>query len=97
MIFTKRMNFKLVAIGFIFITLLIFINGVLMNLGLKKSIEVTCTAHYEAVDKEIRSDIELLKQVVGKLATSDKIVEILEDNRTVSDISVEEKNKLLVS
>lgn len=37
-----------------------------MNLGLKKSIEVTCTAHYEAVDKKIRSDIELLKQVVGK-------------------------------
>ena len=68
-----------------------------MNLGLKKSIEVTCTAHYGAVDKEIRSDIELLKQVVGKLATSEKIVEILEDNRTVSDISVEEKNKLLVS
>lgn len=66
-----------------------------MNLGLKKSIEVTCTAHYEAVDKEIRSDIELLKQVVGKLATSDKIVEILEDNRTVSDISVEEKKQVI--
>ena len=45
--------------------------------------------------KKIRSDSELLKQVVGKLATSDKIVEILEDNRTVSDISVEEKKQVI--
>ena len=95
MIFTKRMNFKLAAIGFIFISLIIMINGILMNFGLKKSIEVTCTAHYGAVDKEIRSDIELLKQVVGKLATSEKIVEILEHNRTVSDIGVEEKEEVI--
>ena len=89
------MNFKLAAIGFIFISLIIMINGILMNFGLKKSIEVTCTAHYGAVDKEIRSDIELLKQVVGKLATSEKIVEILEHNRTVSDIGVEEKEEVI--
>lgn len=94
MIFTKKMNFKLSVIGFIFITLIISINGILMDFGLKKSIEVTCTTHYESVDKEIRSDIELLKQVVSKLADNDKIVEILEKSRTVSDISVEEKEEV---
>ena len=68
MIFIKKMNFKLTVLGFLLIILLIMVNGVLMEFGLSKSIEVTCNEHYQEADKNIRTNIELLKDVVKNLS-----------------------------
>ena len=63
MIFSKKINLKLVLIGIVFMGLLILTNGVLMEYGLRKSVEFTYNTHYKEAKKILNQEIYILKDI----------------------------------
>ena len=51
LIFTKKINLRLTLIGIVFVGLLVSTNGILMEYGLKKSVEFTYNTHYKEAKK----------------------------------------------
>ncbi|MBS4957106.1 MAG: EAL domain-containing protein [Clostridium sp.] len=95
MIFTRKMNIKLVAMGTIFIFLLIVTNGILMKYGLQRGAEFTYQSYYKERKSELQEDIGLVKGIIQKLAQNRIIVQMLEEKRNFNDISQSEKNKII--
>ena len=86
MIFTKKINLKLAIIGITFMGLLIITNSVLMEFGLQKSVEFTYSTHYEETEKILNNKFELLKDLADTLAEDKKIINILDDNRSIEEL-----------
>ena len=89
------MNIKLVAMGTIFIFLLIVTNGILMKYGLQRGAEFTYQSYYKERKSELQEDIGLVKGIIQKLAQNRIIVQMLEEKRNFNDISQSEKNKII--
>lgn len=66
-----------------------------MEFGLSKSIEVTCNEHYQEADKNIRTNIELLKDVVKNLSNNNILLESLENNKNATELNDEERERIL--
>lgn len=86
MIFTKKINLKLAIIGSTFMGLLIITNSVLMEFGLQKSVEFTYSTHYEETEKMLNNKFELLKDLADTLVEDKKIINILDDNRSIEEL-----------
>lgn len=87
------MKMALLSIGFM--GLLIFTNGVLMEDGLNKSVEFTYNAHYKENESKLKYDIEVLKDIVYKLADNSNVIDILEDNRSYDELDDKEKHSVV--
>lgn len=95
MIFTRKMNIKLVSMGAIFIFLLLATNGILMKYGLQKGAEFTYKSYYKERNSDLQVNMELLKGIIQKLAQNRIIVQILEEKRNFNNLSGSEKNKII--
>lgn len=93
MIFTKKMNMKLIMISVIFTGCLIFTNIKLTDYGISKGVEYTYKAHYKQTEENFKEDIELLKAIVERVAINNKIVDLLEQKKSVEDLNEEEINQ----
>ena len=94
MIFTRKMNIKLVSMGAIFIFLLLVTNGILMKYGLQKGAEFTYKSYYKERKSHLQADMELIKGIIQELVKNRIIVQILEEKRNFNELSVSEKMKL---
>lgn len=95
MIFTRKMNIKLVSMGAIFIFLLLVTNGILMKYGLQKGAEFTYKSYYKERKSDLQADMGLIKGIIQYLAQNRIIVQILEEKRSFNDLSVSEKNEII--
>lgn len=93
MIFTKKMNIKLAIIAITFMILLTLTNGILMDYGITKSVEFTYKAHYKKAEENLENDVNLLKEIVEKVAENKKIIRLLEEKKDISDLSEIEANE----
>lgn len=95
MIFTKKINIKLAIIGVTFMILLLLTNSILMEYGLEKSTHLTYKAHYKEAQERLSYDIELLKDIVYKLAHNSKIIDTLDSNKTYEELDKFEKSDVI--
>ena len=92
--FSKKINLKLVLIGIVFMGLLILTNGVLMKYALEKSAESTYNTHYKEAEKILNQEIYILKDIARKIAVDKNLVGILNNNRSIDDLTEEEIKKV---
>ncbi|MEE0933438.1 MAG: hypothetical protein U0L64_10605, partial [Clostridium sp.] len=80
MIFTKKINLRLTLIGIVFVGLLVSTNGILMEYGLKKSVEFTYNTHYNEAKKILNQEIYILRDIANGLAKDKNIITYLNNN-----------------
>ena len=88
------MNIKLVLMGTIFIFLLIVTNGILMKYALVKGAELTYKSYYKERMSQLKTDMDLLQDVIERLSQNNIIVKILEEKRDFNDLCRSEKNEI---
>ena len=95
MIFTKKINLKLVLICIAFMTLLVLTNGILMEYGLNKSVEFTYNTHYKEAKKILNQEVYILKDITKKLAEDKTIISSLESNKSSDDLTQVDINNII--
>lgn len=95
MIFTKKINLKIAFICIAFIALLVLTNGILMEYGLKKSVEFTYNTHYKEAKKILNQEIYILKDITKKLAEDENIINSLSNNKNSDDLTEVEINDVI--
>lgn len=95
MIFTKKINLKLVLICIAFMTLLVLTNGILMEYGLDKSVEFTYNTHYKEAKKILNQEVYILKDITKKLAEDKTIISSLESNKSSDDLTQVDINNII--
>ena len=95
MIFTKKINLKLVLICIAFMTLLVLTNGILMEYGLNKSVEFTYNTHYKEAKKILNQEVYILKDITKKLAEDKAIISSLESNKSSDDLTQVDINNII--
>lgn len=95
MIFTRKMNIKLVLMGAIFIFLLIVTNGILMEYALVKGAEFTYKSYYKERMSKLKTDMDLLQHVIEGLSQNNIIVKMLEEKRDFNELFRNEKNGII--
>lgn len=95
MIFTKKINLKLVLICIAFMTLLVLTNGILMEYGLNKSVEFTYNTHYKEAKKILNQEVYILKDITKKLAEDKNIISSLEINKSSDDLTQVDINNII--
>ena len=95
MIFTKKINLKLVLICIAFMTLLVLTNGILMEYGLDKSVEFTYNTHYKEAKKILNQEVYILKDIAKNLAEDKNIISSLEINKSSDDLTQVDINNII--
>lgn len=95
MIFAHKINIRLVMIVIGFMIIFVTGNNFLVNIILDKSVELTCNVYYNQISSRVHDEIDLLKITTEKIATDQKIINILDDNRRFEDLSKEESDLIL--
>ncbi|CAM2078713.1 MAG: bifunctional diguanylate cyclase/phosphodiesterase [uncultured Clostridium sp.] len=95
MIFTKKINLKLVLICIAFMTLLVLTNGILMEYGLNKSVEFTYNTHYKEAKKILNQEVYILKDIAKNLAEDKNIISSLESNKSSDDLTQVDINNII--
>lgn len=95
MIFTKKINLKLVLICIAFMTLLVLTNGILMEYGLNKSVEFTYNTHYKEAKKILNQEVYILKDIAKNLAEDKNIISSLEINKSSDDLTQVDINNII--
>lgn len=95
MLFSKKINVRLIIIAGIFMIIFILANSFFVESILDKSVELTCNVHYNQISSSLEEEINLLKDVTEKIATDNKIISILNENRDFKELSEEESKIIL--
>jgi diguanylate cyclase (GGDEF)-like protein len=95
LIFTKKINLKLVLICIAFMTLLVLTNGILMEYGLNKSVEFTYNTHYKEAKKILNQEVYILKDIAKNLAEDKNIISSLEINKSSDDLTQVDINNII--
>lgn len=95
MLFSKKINVRLIIIAGIFMIIFILANSFFVESILDKGVELTCNVHYNQISSSLEEEINLLKDVTEKIATDNKIISILNENRDFKELSEEESKIIL--
>ena len=95
MLFTKKINVKLIIIASLFMMVFILSSGLLVEVILDKSVELTCNVYYNQISSRIDEEINLLKSTTEKISTDNKIINILNENKSFEELSKEESELIL--
>ncbi|MBP3915640.1 MAG: EAL domain-containing protein [Clostridium sp.] len=95
MISTKKMNLRLALIGIAFVGLLVSTNGILMEYGLKKSVEFTYNTHYNEAKKILNQEIYILRDIANGLAKDKNIITYLNNNKSIDDLTEQETKQVI--
>ncbi len=90
MIFTKKINLKLSFIGIIFMIFLVTTNKILIDFGLKKSIDFIYNINYEKYKETLINEISSLKDIANIIGKDDNLIHILDNNRNGSELTEED-------
>ncbi len=90
MIFTKKINLKLSFIGIIFMIFLVTTNKILIDFGLKKSIDFIYNINYEKYKETLINEISSLKDIANIIGKDDNLIHILDNNRDGSELTEED-------
>nr|WP_307991834.1 EAL domain-containing protein [uncultured Niameybacter sp.] len=90
-----QINKKLAFISFVL--MIIFISSYLglINVILDKVIQLTAEVHYNQVTTELTKDIAILRSTIEKISSNQKIIHILNNNRSFDQLDNNEKNTLM--
>ena len=94
MIFTKKINLRLALIGIVFMGLLVLTNGILMEYGLRKSVEFTYNTHYKEAKRILNQEVYILKDIANRITGDEKLINILKNNRNINDLTEEETKQV---
>ena len=94
-LFTKKVNIKLIIIASMFMIIFVGANSLFVDSILDKSIELTCNVYQNQISSRIDEEISLLKITNEKIASDNKIISILNENRSVEELSREESELML--
>ncbi|WP_122638723.1 bifunctional diguanylate cyclase/phosphodiesterase [Romboutsia sp. Marseille-P6047] len=94
-LFAKKINIKLIIIASIFMIIFILANSFFVDSILDKSIELTCNVYHNQISSRIDEEIDLLKISTEKIANDNKIINILDENRSFEELSREESELIL--
>lgn len=86
-----QVNRKLNIIAIVFMLLFIVATSVLMNIILDSDVKLTANVHLNQVTSQLIKEINLLKITTEKISENNMIIDILDENRSFSDLSEEEK------
>ena len=95
LIFTKKINLRLTLIGIVFVGLLVSTNGILMEYGLKKSVEFTYNTHYKEAKKILNQEIYILRDIANGLAKDKNIITFLNNNKSIDDLTEQETKQVI--
>ena len=95
LIFTKKINLRLTLIGIVFVGLLVSTNGILMEYGLKKSVEFTYNTHYKEAKKILNQEIYILRDIANGLAKDKNIITYLNNNKSIDDLTEQETKQVI--
>lgn len=95
LISTKKMNLRLALIGIAFVGLLVSTNGILMEYGLKKSVEFTYNTHYNEAKKILNQEIYILRDIANGLAKDKNIITYLNNNKSIDDLTEQETKQVI--
>ena len=95
LIFTKKINLRLTLIGIVFVGLLVSTNGILMEYGLKKSVEFTYNTHYNEAKKILNQEIYILRDIANGLAKDKNIITYLNNNKSIDDLTEQETKQVI--
>lgn len=87
----KKINYKLILISFLFTAMFILSTNVLVNRILDNVIELTADVHYNQVSRQLKNDFEILGETTEKIATSDEVSKILEENQSIDQLDDTDK------
>lgn len=90
MSFLKKMNIKLTLIISIFMLIILISNISILNNNFKKSIQFTCEAQYDEIIANLDETVKILEVITKKIATNEKIIEILDNNKSFTDLGLED-------
>lgn len=91
----RKINYKLIIISFVFMTIFISANSLLIDLIVDNVIQLTADVHYNQVSRQLEKEIDLLKATTEKIATNENIIYLLNHNRTFDQLSDEEKSVMM--
>lgn len=99
MIFAKKTNIRLIIIAIIFMIIFIIANSFfiysIVDTTLDKSVSLTCNVYHNQISSRISEEINLLKITTEKIATDNKIISLLNNNRSFEELSMEESELML--
>lgn len=90
-----HINGKLIAIGIIFMFVFMAASLFLINIVFNNGITLTANVHLDQITEQLETDIELLQSTTEKIAQNDKIVKILDENRSFEQLDEEEKSIIM--
>ena len=92
--FVKKVNARLLCIASSFMVIFVLVNYFFTEVMLDKSMELTCDIYYKKISSNITREINLFKNITEKLATNEKIIKILDENRSLKDIDKDDKRAM---
>ena len=95
LIFTKKINLRLTLIGIVFVGLLVSTNGILMEYGLKKSVEFTYNTHYKEAKKILNQEIYILRDIANGLAKDKNLITYFNNNKCIDDLTEQETKQVI--
>ena len=95
MIFSKKMNLKLALICIVFMVILILTNVVLMDYGLRKTIEFTYNSYYKEAEKILNQEIYILRDITAKMAKDHNIIDHLNENKSIDNLTENETKHII--
>ena len=95
MIFNKKMNLKIALICIVFMVILILTNVVLMDYGLRKTIEFTYNSYYKEAEKILNQEIYILRDITAKMAKDHNIIDHLNENKSIDNLTENETKHII--
>lgn len=86
-----QINHKLIFIYVIFMIIFIGATSFLINFTLNNGVKLTADVHLNQITIQLEKEINLLKSTTKKIAESNDILEILDQNRSFDQLDDEEK------
>ena len=90
-----QINRKLIIISIIFMLIFIGASSFLISTILDNNVKLTADVHLNQITIQLEKEIRLLKSTTEKIAENDKIVEILDQNRSFDQLDDEEKSSIM--
>lgn len=69
---------------------LVATNGILMEYGLRKSVEFIYTTHYKEAKKMLAQEVYILEDILNKISKDEKLINILDNNKGINDLTKED-------
>ncbi|MDE5978152.1 MAG: EAL domain-containing protein [Turicibacter sp.] len=91
----RKINSRLIIISLVFMVIFISATSGLMNIMLDNVIQLTVDVHYNQVISQLDKEIDLLKSTTEKIATNEKIISLLDTNRSVDQLTEEDKQSMM--